>query len=244
MTFLLSPQTLLHCIFLSFCISLFLKNGPIPPLFCLFSSFQQLRVNLFFLNFCRGLDSHCGSLVLEATALPTESQPLPKLFCLLTFLSLYLSFLFFFKLGHSRPLFLSFCLINTLFIYLIVNKMGRWLNSNLGSLVYLGSDRFTNCATTTALLSILFRFIIALFLSLCCLCHLIAIIYLFSLIFFPFYITNLFHLFLSLSLLCLNLFSFQSNSLSFHSIFISRYSKSTFEILAPAINQISSFCPR
>ena len=32
-----------------------------------------------YINFCQTLDSNRGPLVLEATALPTEPQPLPKI---------------------------------------------------------------------------------------------------------------------------------------------------------------------
>ena len=48
------------------------------PLLCLFLSFQQLTVNFFIIKFCWWLDSNRGHLVLEATALPTKAQPLPK----------------------------------------------------------------------------------------------------------------------------------------------------------------------
>ena len=43
----------------------------------LFPSFQQLTVNIFNIKFCRWLNTNRGSLVLEATALPSEPQPLP-----------------------------------------------------------------------------------------------------------------------------------------------------------------------
>ena len=33
---------------------------------------------MFNINFCQWLDSNCGPLELEATALPTEPQPLPN----------------------------------------------------------------------------------------------------------------------------------------------------------------------
>ena len=63
-----------------------LKNGffkwAVPGLFfSLFSSFQYTADSkqMFnkYINFCRWLDSSCRPLVSEATALPTESQPLP-----------------------------------------------------------------------------------------------------------------------------------------------------------------------
>ena len=43
--------------------------------FCLF---QHLTANMFVIKLCRRLDSNCGPLELEATALPTEPQPLPN----------------------------------------------------------------------------------------------------------------------------------------------------------------------
>ena len=52
-------------------------NWAIPGLFfSLFSSFQQLTVNMFIIKSCRWLELNRGHLVLEATALPTEPQPL------------------------------------------------------------------------------------------------------------------------------------------------------------------------
>ena len=47
------------------------------PLFSLFSSFQNSKQ--IFNKFCQRLDSNHGPLVLEATALPTEPQPLPAI---------------------------------------------------------------------------------------------------------------------------------------------------------------------
>ena len=58
-------------------IKFFFKNGPFRPLFCWFLSFLKLT---FSINFCLWLDSNHGSLVLEATTLPTEPQPLPPTF--------------------------------------------------------------------------------------------------------------------------------------------------------------------
>ena len=52
----------------------------IPGLFSLFSSFQYSWQLMFDISFCRWLDSNCRPLELEATALPTEPQPLPKHF--------------------------------------------------------------------------------------------------------------------------------------------------------------------
>ena len=42
----------------------------------LFLSFLQLTDNLFNMEFCQSVDLNRGSLVLEATAIPTEPQPL------------------------------------------------------------------------------------------------------------------------------------------------------------------------
>ena len=56
--------------------------GTIPGLFFYFRLFNtQLTANKcsIFINFCRWLDSNRRPLVLEATALPTEPQPLPNL---------------------------------------------------------------------------------------------------------------------------------------------------------------------
>ena len=52
------------------------------PLFSLFSSFQytidsKQMFNIYII-FCQWLDSNRGPLVLEATPLPTEPQPLPR----------------------------------------------------------------------------------------------------------------------------------------------------------------------
>ena len=48
------------------------------PLFSLFSSFQHRFNSVDSTYILRCLDSNLGSLVLEATALPTEPQPPPK----------------------------------------------------------------------------------------------------------------------------------------------------------------------
>ena len=56
--------------------------GHSRPLFLYFRLFNtQLTVYKcsILINICRWLDSNCGTLVLEATALPTEPQPLPNL---------------------------------------------------------------------------------------------------------------------------------------------------------------------
>ena len=47
-----------------------------PASFSLFSFLTQLTVNAQYINFCRLLDLNHGPLELEATALPTEPQPL------------------------------------------------------------------------------------------------------------------------------------------------------------------------
>ena len=52
--------------------------GHSRPLFSFFSAFQQFRVNMFITKCCRWLELNCGPLILKATALPTEPQPLPK----------------------------------------------------------------------------------------------------------------------------------------------------------------------
>ena len=51
-------------------------SGPIPASFSWISSFQQLTKYTYITKYCRRLDSNHGPLVLEATALPTEPQPL------------------------------------------------------------------------------------------------------------------------------------------------------------------------
>ena len=55
----------------------YIKNGPFPGLFYLYIRLLQLTVNVKY-KFCQRLDSKCGPLVSEATALPTEPKPLPK----------------------------------------------------------------------------------------------------------------------------------------------------------------------
>ena len=53
------------------------KVGHPRPLFLYFRLFNtHLTVNICFCNFCQWLDSNSGPLVSEATALPTEPQPL------------------------------------------------------------------------------------------------------------------------------------------------------------------------
>ena len=65
----------LGLIFMFPCI--FLKIGPFPASFSLFSSFQQFTVNMLIVKFCQWLDSNGRLLVMEATALPTEPLPQP-----------------------------------------------------------------------------------------------------------------------------------------------------------------------
>ena len=61
--------------------SYFLKKiGQSWPLFSLFSSFQYIWQKIFNINFCRWLDTNRVPLESEATALPTEPQPLFVLF--------------------------------------------------------------------------------------------------------------------------------------------------------------------
>ena len=61
--------------------SMIFLNGPYPASFSLFSSFQNTvdskQMFNIIINFYRWLDLNRGPLVSEATALPTESQPLP-----------------------------------------------------------------------------------------------------------------------------------------------------------------------
>ena len=62
--------------------SFFLKNGPFPAAFSFLLSFQytvdiKQMFNVFVI-FCQWLDLHCGPLVLEATALPTEPNHYPN----------------------------------------------------------------------------------------------------------------------------------------------------------------------
>ena len=68
------------------------KNGPFPASFSLFSSFQYSWQWIFNIKFCWWLDSNRGPLESEATALPTEPQPLRQCFNVLVakFLSDYL----------------------------------------------------------------------------------------------------------------------------------------------------------
>ena len=54
------------------------KNGPFPASFSLFLSVRPFKVNMFIIKFRRWLDSNRGPLALEATALPTEPQPLSR----------------------------------------------------------------------------------------------------------------------------------------------------------------------
>ena len=71
-------------------VDIFFKIGHSRPLFSLFSSFQYSWQR--FNKFCRWLDLNRSPLVLEATALPTELQPLPELtICLFDGLKQYFS---------------------------------------------------------------------------------------------------------------------------------------------------------
>ena len=55
------------------------KNGPSPASFSLFTSFQYTFDSKQMFNIIKfSLDSNRGPLVLEATALPTEPQPLTR----------------------------------------------------------------------------------------------------------------------------------------------------------------------
>ena len=75
-------------------------DGPISDNFSLFCLLNTVD--------CRCLDSNCGSLVSEATALPTEAQPLPHIF-FMNLLSFELSFFVLFMLLSCKAT-LSFCL--------------------------------------------------------------------------------------------------------------------------------------
>ena len=56
----------------------FKKIGPFPASFSLnFGPFNKVKSKYDYLKFCRWLDLNCRPLVSEATALPTEPQPLP-----------------------------------------------------------------------------------------------------------------------------------------------------------------------
>ena len=59
-----------------FC-AFFLKIGPCPVPFSLFSSFPQSTENRFIIKLCWWPDSNRGPLVMEASALPTLPQSLP-----------------------------------------------------------------------------------------------------------------------------------------------------------------------
>ena len=56
------------------------KKGLSRPLFLYFRLFNTIDSKIFNIIFCQWLDSNCGPLDLEATALSTESQPLSYLF--------------------------------------------------------------------------------------------------------------------------------------------------------------------
>ena len=70
----------------------FIKNGPFPASFSLFLSLQYSCGIQMFNKFCRWLDSNRGPMVLEATALQTEPQPLPKIDSLIAPLKFSASF--------------------------------------------------------------------------------------------------------------------------------------------------------
>ena len=59
-----------------------LKVGHSRSLFVYFRLFNTVAsTQMFHIKVCRWLDSNRGPLVSEATALPTEPQPLPKCWC-------------------------------------------------------------------------------------------------------------------------------------------------------------------
>ena len=55
-------------------------NGPIPASFS-FLSFQKLTMDMLIKKVCRWLDLSNGPLVLEASTLPTEPQPIFQKLC-------------------------------------------------------------------------------------------------------------------------------------------------------------------
>ena len=55
-----------------------LKMGHSQPLFLYFRLFNTVDSKMFNINFSQCRDSNCRPLDLEATALPTEPQPLPE----------------------------------------------------------------------------------------------------------------------------------------------------------------------
>ena len=89
------------------------KKWAIPSLFFFISSFQNTvdSKQMFNLNInpCRWLDSNRGPPVLEATAQPTEPQPLPCLSILKLFSLTLDAFIYSFSLSHSHTYyFISF----------------------------------------------------------------------------------------------------------------------------------------
>ena len=56
--------------------AVFFKDEPFLASFSLFLSFLLYNWQI---KFCQCLELNCRSLMLEATALPTEPQPLPKI---------------------------------------------------------------------------------------------------------------------------------------------------------------------
>ena len=86
----------------------FFKNGPFPASFSfhLFNTIQ-LAVNKCSIKICLRLDSNRGPLVLIATALPTEPQPLPpryRLCCTLKYFSLNVFYFAFYKSAFSSEI--------------------------------------------------------------------------------------------------------------------------------------------
>ena len=104
-----------------------IKLGHSRLLFSLFSSFQQLTVNMFIIKSCRWLNSNCGPLVSEATALPTEPQPLPTAMKLFAAWSLIYYFFKFSPLKRKLKL-----KLRTLYLRLRLQTLkGRTLNLRL-----------------------------------------------------------------------------------------------------------------
>ena len=67
----------LSCLLDNWIMILFVKNGPFPAFFLYFRLFNTVDSKQMLDKACWWLDSNCRSLVSEATALPTEPQPLP-----------------------------------------------------------------------------------------------------------------------------------------------------------------------
>ena len=96
--------TTLHFFKILFVHHLHLKIGPLVPglFFFIFRLFNTVFITVISKKYCQWLDSNRGSLVLDATALPTAPQLLPHP------LSLSISFFLYLFLPTLYSLFLSF----------------------------------------------------------------------------------------------------------------------------------------